>query len=116
MTDSDELKDVSLEDAKTELGNAVYSATGYVERLEYAGKVCGNGHHIRQEIAAAAQCILEERWRQPAPARSTRTKTEQEKRRAVLLREAMAEETSPQRRAVALAEVRHALEELQRDV
>ena len=63
---------MSLEEAEVLLSNAVYDAANIVERLEhadtkpgmfYSGKVSGNGHHVRQEIAAGAVKVLRERWR-----------------------------------------------------
>jgi len=53
---------ISLERAKVEVENAVYRATDLYERLEGAGLVWGNGHHMRQKIAKMASDLLEERW------------------------------------------------------
>ena len=54
---------MTLDEAKTELSNAVYAAALFIERLEYAGKVSGNGHHAAQHIAKLACDELESRWR-----------------------------------------------------
>ena len=59
----DDLRAMTLDDAKTELSNAVYAAALFIERLEYAGKVNGNGHHAAQHIAKLACDELESRWR-----------------------------------------------------
>ena len=59
----EEIRAMSLEDAKTALSNAVYEASCLLERLEYAGKVNGNGHHARQAVAKFATDELESRWR-----------------------------------------------------
>jgi hypothetical protein len=53
---------MTLEGAKTHLGNLVYQAAIFYERLENAGKLHGNGHHMAQNISAKAQELLEERW------------------------------------------------------
>ena len=64
-----QLQDMTLEDAKRIIENEVYKVTGIVERLEYVRdtesnerKIIGNGHHIRQEMAAMAAKIVERRW------------------------------------------------------
>ena len=59
----DDLRAMTLDEAKTELSNAVYAAALFIERLEYAGKVSGNGHHAAQHIAKLACDELESRWR-----------------------------------------------------
>ena len=59
-----ELKEMDLETAQNELSNEVYAAAGIIELLEGQGKVRGNGHHIRQNIAAYAENLLKERWRE----------------------------------------------------
>ncbi len=50
------------EAASAELGSAVYAAAILLERLEDAGKVRGNGHHMAQSVAAFATGLLAERW------------------------------------------------------
>jgi hypothetical protein len=50
-------------DALTAISNAVYEATMLLEQLEHAGKVGGNGHHLRQYVAEFAENIIIERWR-----------------------------------------------------
>lgn len=54
---------MDLETAKSVLGNNVYEAAGLIEELELSGKVAGNGHHFRQEVAAFAQDLLERSWK-----------------------------------------------------
>ena len=50
------------EEASVSLSNSVYEATALIEKLEHAGKVSGNGHHIRQKIAEYAAQVLRDRW------------------------------------------------------
>jgi hypothetical protein len=58
----EKLQHMTLDDAVSNLSNRVYDATRIVEELEYAGRVRGNGHHLRQEIAAFAVKLLREQW------------------------------------------------------
>ena len=53
---------MTLEQAEAEITNAVYDAARIIEALEYKGKIRGNGHHIRQEIAGMAKKLMNERW------------------------------------------------------
>lgn len=57
-----QLRVMDIDAAAAELSNAVYASTGFLEELEYAGKLRGNGHHARQEVAEAAVKVLRERW------------------------------------------------------
>lgn len=59
----EELLRMPLEKAKTELSNRIYDTARIIELLGGKGKVRGNGHHIRQNIAAYAENLLEEKWR-----------------------------------------------------
>lgn len=52
----------TLANAEAELTNAVYQATAIFEKLERAGKIVGNGHHIRQKIAQQVVANLNDRW------------------------------------------------------
>ena len=52
----------TAEDAVVEIQNRVYEATALFERLEFLGKVRGNGHHIRQEAARLIGELMKERW------------------------------------------------------
>jgi hypothetical protein len=61
------VRTMTLKDAQTELSNRVYEAARLLEELEYAGKVFGNGHHMRQQLCAAAEALLAERWTDPLP-------------------------------------------------
>jgi len=58
----EELKVMSLKEAKNNICNDVYEGSRIIESLEMKGKISGNGHHIRQKIAAYAEKIMEERW------------------------------------------------------
>jgi hypothetical protein len=58
-----ELKALTLEQAEAELSNRVYAAALFIEELEGAGKVFGNGHHAAQQVAQAAVNNLRHRWR-----------------------------------------------------
>ena len=42
--------------------NEAYEALHIFEDLEMAGKIRGNGHHMRQRIAEAAASLVRERW------------------------------------------------------
>jgi hypothetical protein len=53
---------LSKEDAMIELENRIYEATGLFEYLEHAGKVFGNGHHMRQQAQNAVRRIVKEHW------------------------------------------------------
>lgn len=56
------LKAMTLEQAEAEAGNAIYLAALVFERLELAGKVRGNGHHMAQDLAERAKALVRERW------------------------------------------------------
>jgi len=53
----------SLEAVKIELYNRIYMAAKMFEDLENCGKISGNGHHARQNIAEFAANELEFRWK-----------------------------------------------------
>lgn len=57
-----ELKNMDLETAVADIGNAVYMACSLYERLEGKRKIHGNGHHMRQKVAEFAKNLMEERW------------------------------------------------------
>ena len=62
----EELKNMSLSDATSELSNEVYLHSGIIEELEFADRrVIGNGHHMRQELALISQAYLVDRWAGP---------------------------------------------------
>lgn len=61
--DPNKLGDLDLEHAESALSNIVYEATQLVEKLEMAGLVRGNGHHIRQNIARFAMEELRKHWK-----------------------------------------------------
>lgn len=64
----EQLQSMTLEDASVEISNQVYAATGLIERLELckandgSKRIRGNGHHIRQEIAAFAVKLIKYQW------------------------------------------------------
>lgn len=53
---------VTFETARASLESQVYAAAILFERLEDAGQVHGNGHHMAQTIGQAAVKLLAERW------------------------------------------------------
>lgn len=57
-------KYLSKKQAIKELHDAVYNASQLIETLEGAGKIRGNGHHVRQELSAMAAKLLGDRWRE----------------------------------------------------
>jgi hypothetical protein len=51
-------------DKEIELGGAVYAACIKIfEDMEHEEEVYGNGHHMAQDVAAFAEHLLNERWR-----------------------------------------------------
>lgn len=52
----------NLEKALADISNEVYAASGMIEQLEHEGKISGNGHHKRQELALRAQILLFISW------------------------------------------------------
>lgn len=52
-----------LEIALADIGNQVYAASRRIEQLEHEGKVDGNGHHKRQELALRAQILIYLSWK-----------------------------------------------------
>lgn len=60
--DSEKLREMTLSDAENAISKSVYAATQLIEQLEYAGRIRGNGHHLRQEIAEFAVKLMRERW------------------------------------------------------
>ena len=63
-----ETGDEDIDRAAAHLSNAVYEAAAPLERLEAAGLVRGNGHHLRQRVAEFAAALLRERWAGPPAA------------------------------------------------
>ena len=49
-------------EAEAVMGNMVYQSTALFERLEGAGLIRGNGHHMSQQVAKFATDLLKERW------------------------------------------------------
>lgn len=60
---NEELENMDLETAKTEISNKVYEVTRLFESLETKGKILGNGHHIRQRIAVVAAQEMVRAWK-----------------------------------------------------
>ena len=58
---------LDLKEAQSELSNRIYEAARLLEELEYAGKVIGNGHHMRQQLCQVAERLLADRWAEKAP-------------------------------------------------
>jgi len=48
--------------SKAHIGNIVYEAALFLEKLENAGLCYGNGHHAAQHVAAVAAGEVENRW------------------------------------------------------
>jgi hypothetical protein len=59
----EEAEDMRMKDAMTEMANRIYEAALFIETLEHAGKIIGNGHHAAQKIAAFAAKEVAERWK-----------------------------------------------------
>lgn len=60
--DRNRLLSMTEDQAVNFIENAVYEAGALFERLEGVNKVRGNGHHMRQNIAAKAGELMRERW------------------------------------------------------
>jgi hypothetical protein len=56
------LAGLTQEQAAALVEQAAYKACHLFERLEAAGKVRGNGHHLMQQIATEAGKLMRERW------------------------------------------------------
>ena len=56
------LKDMTLSEAQTEISNRIYEAAVLYELLESKHKVGGNGHHIRQKLSSYAMKLMEDSW------------------------------------------------------
>lgn len=56
------IEKLDMKSAMNEISNAVYQASKIIEQLEGAGKVLGNGHHARQNIAKFAADEIMKRW------------------------------------------------------
>lgn len=61
--DYEDLQSMTLEEAQHLIEQRVYDATALIENLENAGKVFGNGHHARQNLARMAKSELTTRWK-----------------------------------------------------
>ena len=53
---------MSKNDLETHLSRLVYEATQLLKTLENLGRIRGNGHHARQNLADAAVAELKDRW------------------------------------------------------
>jgi len=62
MKSVEELSLMEKEEIKKYLGNYFYYHALIFERLEGAGLIKGNGHHIAQHFADLAQNELIDRW------------------------------------------------------
>lgn len=58
----EELEKMDLDKVVAVVSNQVYHASLIFERLENAGKIKGNGHHVAQKVAAFAEEMVKERW------------------------------------------------------
>lgn len=52
----------TIESASATIKNEIYAAASFFEDLEDAGKIRGNGHHMRQHLAQDAADMLADRW------------------------------------------------------
>lgn len=57
-----ELKTMERDAIRAELTNRVYEAAIFLEQLEVAGRISGNGHHKAQRVAQAAVEELQAAW------------------------------------------------------
>ena len=56
------IRELTKDEARQLVATAVYDATKIIERLQSAGKLSGNGHHARQQLAEHAADELASRW------------------------------------------------------
>lgn len=56
------IKAKKLDDILVVIGNQVYKDTYFLEDLEFAKLIHGNGHHMRQHIVQIVQDLILERW------------------------------------------------------
>jgi hypothetical protein len=54
---------MTMKEAEAKISNDVYKATLLIEQLEGAGLILGDGHHMRQAVAAFAANLVRERWK-----------------------------------------------------
>ena len=55
-------RNMTRESAEHLVEHVVYTATRIIENLEMAGKLHGNGHHMRQKLASIAKKMVHNRW------------------------------------------------------
>jgi len=60
---TEEVQAMDRQTAEFAVAYAVYDATRLIEQLEREGKISGNGHHLRQQLAAAARAVVDDRWK-----------------------------------------------------
>ena len=58
----DQVAVMSCEDAATFIEQEIYTVALFMEQLENARKVYGNGHHAAQHLATAARNMVTDRW------------------------------------------------------
>jgi hypothetical protein len=58
----EEIQKLSLEEIQNLVANHIYKAALVFERLENAGKIKGNGHHIAQTYGEEAKMTIINRW------------------------------------------------------
>jgi hypothetical protein len=61
-------KKPTLDEVVARVSTEVYKTTQFFEALETAGLIDGNGHHMRQKVAAFAADLVRERWNEKATA------------------------------------------------
>jgi len=60
--ETEELKTMEMDAIGAELSNRVYAAAIFLEQLEFAGRISGNGHHKAQRVAQKAVDELNRAW------------------------------------------------------
>lgn len=68
----EEWQKLSFQEVEERVTNEIYYASLIFERLEDAGLIRGNGHHIAQAMSEAAKKELEERWRKDKDGKDTK--------------------------------------------
>jgi hypothetical protein len=60
--ETNDLRDMERDAIRAELTNRVYDAAIFLEQLEVAGLISGNGHHKAQRIAQTAVDEMNKAW------------------------------------------------------
>lgn len=57
------IKNSDVDRLAADISNDIYAASSLLESLEYAGRILGSGHHLRQELALYASELLKRNFK-----------------------------------------------------